>query len=121
MEPLKWKTRIAVLWMIQAVAFAATIFLALFGSETIKQISETQVGEGTKVLLSVFFLIPCIMAWISLTLKGSANRWASFILGILYAVIKLIVLIEGFAEGGPSGCVGRNLWPDFCRSAGGYP
>jgi hypothetical protein len=34
------KTRIAVLWMIQAVAFAATIFLALFGLETIKNFEK---------------------------------------------------------------------------------
>jgi hypothetical protein len=39
------------------------------------------------------------MAWLSLTLKASTNRWISFILGILFAIYLIIALIIQPLEG----------------------
>ena len=58
MELLKWKTRIALLWIIQAVAFAATLLLALLGSDATKQILQTQFHDIARVEVSVFFSSP---------------------------------------------------------------
>jgi hypothetical protein len=102
MELLRWKTRIAVLWIIQAAAFAATLLLALLGSEATKKLLETQFHDIARFEVSVLFLIPCIMAWFCVTLKDSANRWLSFVLGIFFVVIKLVVLSGVLAgEGRP--------------------
>jgi len=37
-------------------------------------------------------LVPLIMAFLSLTLKNSTNRWANIIVGIIFAVIPLVAL-----------------------------
>jgi hypothetical protein len=56
-------------------------------------------SEQDRWQVTIFFFIPCIMAWLSMILKSTANRWLSFVLGILYALIKLSnsigILIQG--------------------------
>ena len=106
MELLRWKAKISVLWIIQAVAFAAVLFLYLIEGQL-----ETVVGEGDRFLVTVFFFIPCIMAWFALVLKDSANRWISFVVGILYAVIKLLTSISAiFTEGTSSVWIFNEIW-----------
>jgi hypothetical protein len=89
MELLRWKTTIAVLWIIQAVNVVA---VALYGF-------WSQPGESRFGITAVL-LIPCLLAWLSVILKGSANRWISFIFGILTALAKLRYLIAGLAPAG---------------------
>jgi len=45
------------------------------------------------VFLAIIFLIPPIMAFLSLTLKDSINRWANIILGIVFVVLPPIGII----------------------------
>ena len=92
MEPLRRKAIISVLWIIQAVNFAATLLLALLGSEATKRLLETQFHDIARFEVTVLFLVPCIMAWICLILKDSVNRYLSLILGILFAALKLMSL-----------------------------
>jgi hypothetical protein len=87
MELLRWKSRMAVLWIIQAIAFAAVLLFALTEPEATRQGLHTQ---STIFVVSVIFFIACIMAWFCFTLKESVNRWLSFVLGILFAAAKLI-------------------------------
>jgi hypothetical protein len=87
MELLKWKTTLAVLWIIQAVNFAAVVFYGFF-----EQANESKFG------ITLYLFIPCLIAWLSIALKGSVNRWLSFILGILTAAVKLRHLIVGFGS-----------------------
>jgi hypothetical protein len=109
MELLRWKTRIAVLWIIQAVAFAATLLLALLGSEATRQILQNQFHDIARVEVSVFFFIPCLMAWLCLALRDSANRWLSFVLGIVFAVLKLLSLSGVLAgEGRPIASIAKS-------------
>ena len=92
MELLRWKTRIAVLWIILAVCFSAYLFLRFMEPGIIEGIisgqfgkSQSQINEGFLFYLAIFWFIPFIMAFLSLTLKGSSNRWTNFALGVLVA------------------------------------
>jgi len=58
-------------------------------------------NQTTPELLLVFaiiFLIPLVMAFLSLTLKDSTNRWANIIVGISVTVFVLIDSSEHIAE-----------------------
>ena len=90
MELLRWKTRMALLWLIQAVAFAALLLLALLGTEATKKIMETQFHAVPRLEVAVFFFLPCLMAWLCLTLRDSIIRRLSFIFGVLLTVLKLV-------------------------------
>jgi hypothetical protein len=89
MELMRWRTTIAVLWIIQVVNFAAVVFYGFY-----EQSGESKVG------ITMFLLIPCLLALLSLTLKASVNHWLSFIFGILCALVKLRHLIRGLDPAG---------------------
>ena len=62
------------------------------------QFGSSQISEGFLFYLAIFWFIPLILAFLSLTLKDSANRWTNFVLGILWAiglVYGLIILSVG--------------------------
>lgn len=91
MEILTLKVRIAVLWLVSAVMLSATMLLALMGPGTIEQIMTGEV-EGVQlttamlVFMALLWLIPLAMAFFSVTLRDSANRWTNVVLGLLFAV-----------------------------------
>jgi uncharacterized membrane protein YecN with MAPEG domain len=60
---------------------------------------SVQINEGLRFYLAIFWWIPFIMAFLSLTLKDSANRWTNFVLGILFAVLCLIDFIQSAIKG----------------------
>ena len=104
MELLRCKTRIAVLWLIQAIGMSAAMILFFMEPGFLEDIMAREVlgmeiGEGVMFWLAIFWFIPWIMAWLSLTLKASTNRWISFVFGILFAIYLIIGLIAQSAEG----------------------
>jgi len=100
MEILRWKTRIAVLWVFMAVAMSAHALLAALDCpEMQKMISgEVTLGPGMLLFMSLFWLVPLWLAFVSMTLKGSSNRWVNFILGIVFTLLNIFHLIEHLAE-----------------------
>lgn len=76
------------------VNYSAYLFLSLLEAGGIKELLQTQVNEGGGSLIAVAYFIPFIMAWLSLTLKDSANRWTNLVLGILFAVLFILALIQ---------------------------
>jgi len=48
---------------------------------------------------AIFWLIPLTMAFLSLTLKDSANRWANIIVGIVWAAIGILDLGDTLNRG----------------------
>jgi hypothetical protein len=92
-----WKIKISVLWLFSAVAFLAHQILALLEPGVIAGIIAGEV-EGMKIgpelilLFAILFLVPLIMAFLSLTLKDSINRWANIIVGAVFAALFIGVI-----------------------------
>ena len=99
-----WKIKISVLWLFPLVAFLASAVLMFLEPGVLDQIIAGEV-EGVKLgseLLLVGAVIdvlgPLAMSFLSLTLKGSINRWANILVGMLYAVLEFITLLEQLAN-----------------------
>ena len=57
------------------------------------ELDGVPISEGYLLVLALFWLIPFTMAFLSLTLKDSANRWANIIVGIAWAGLHILALI----------------------------
>ena len=107
-----WKIRIAVLWLFPLMAFLASAVLLFMEPAVLAELLEEGTIEGKQVgpelLLAgaaIDILVPLVMAFLSLTLKGSINRWLNIIVGGIYAVLESITLLEELTAGTPSGYV----------------
>ena len=98
MERLTWKVRISVLWLFMAVAMSAHSILAFMDPAAMEELGEMQMSAGMFVFMALFWLIPLIMAFLSLILTDSANRWANIVLGIVFTVLNIWHLIMHLAE-----------------------
>ena len=94
MERLAWKIRISVLWLFMAVAMSAHSVLAFMERDVVEEMWETQMGAGMLVFMALFWLVPLIMAALTLTLEDSANRWANIVLGIIFTLLNIWHLVE---------------------------
>ena len=99
MELLRWKARLSVLWVFMAVGMSAFMFLYFMMPGTIEEVMAgkmegMQLSEGMMVGYALYWLIPLIMAVLSLTLSGSANRWLNFVLGIIFAIWFILGIFE---------------------------
>jgi len=106
MEVLAWKVRISVLWLFCAVAMSASMVLSLMDPGVIEgvmagEMEAWQISAGLLLFVSLFWLIPLVMAFLSLTLKDAANRWANIILGIVFAVFTIVNVIAHTMKGEP--------------------
>ena len=99
-----WKIKISVLWLFYAVAFLAVMSLGSLEPGVLQEFLDTgeiggmKVGPELLLLFAILLLVPLIMAFLSLTLKDSTNRWANIIVGIVFTVFQLVALIETLAE-----------------------
>jgi hypothetical protein len=89
-----WKIKIAVLWLVFAVA---SIWIPLiehhipgFVEEAVAQVTP----ESVLMLVIIAMIIP-VMALLSLTLKDSINRLLNIIVGIVFAVLMPIGVVGG--------------------------
>ena len=105
------RIKISVLWLFPLMAFLASAVLMFLEPGVLEQIMAGEVeGKklGTELLLAgaiIDILGPLTMAFLSLTLKGSINRWLNIIVGGIYAVLESITLLEELTAGTPSGYV----------------
>ena len=94
------KVRLSVLWLFTAIYTVVGVVLSIMEPGVLQHLIETGELNGTKLgpevllVLAVFFLIPLIMAFLSVTLKDKANRWANVIAGIAFIVIASPDLIK---------------------------
>jgi len=90
-----WKIKVSVLWLFAEVSGLASAFLGIFEPDLLQQFLTTGEIEGMKMgpevllLFAVILLVPLVMAFLSLTLKDSMNRWANIIVGIVWLVLGL--------------------------------
>jgi hypothetical protein len=95
-----WKIKISVLWLFYIVAFLAVMTLGIMEPGVLNQFLETgeiggmKIGQELLLFFAVMMLVPLGMAFLSLTLKDSTNRWANVIVGIVYVGFQLFALAE---------------------------
>ncbi len=94
-----WKIKISVLWLFGAVAFLAHQILVLMEPGIIAQLMAG-VAEGQKIgpelmlIFAILMLVPLVMAFLSLTLKDSMNRWANIIVGAVFAALWFVGVVD---------------------------
>ena len=98
MVDLALKIKLAVLWIFTAFTMLANTMLYFLVPGIIDEIRGGEIvgmQAGPELLLTMavmYFLVPLVMAVLSLTLKDKANRWANIILGIFYVCFILFEL-----------------------------
>jgi hypothetical protein len=98
-----WRIKISVLWLFWTVAFLVSLVSALFDPGAMAQITAgeiagLQVTPELILLTTIMMLVPLVMAFLSLTLKDSINRWANVVLGVTYTGICLFDWLGSLAE-----------------------
>jgi hypothetical protein len=106
MELLRWKTRIAVLWVLMAVAMSAHSIMAFMEPGMIEEIMSGKIEgavltPGMLIFMALFWLVPLWLAFVTMTLKNSPNRWVNFVLGIIFTVLNIWHFIEHLAPPSP--------------------
>ena len=95
------------LWLFKEGAFLASMMFSSFEPGVLKEfldhgtIGGMTIGPEFLLLGAIISLVPLIMAFLTLTLKDSTNRWTNIIVGTVSTVLPLIDL--GEALGKPSG------------------
>ena len=60
--------------------------------EMISGVTDVPVTNELILVMSIIFMVPIFMSFLSLTLKDKANRWANRSIGIFFAAFDLIFL-----------------------------
>ena len=91
METLRWKTRIAVLWILAAVAMSAHAILINGDPASMKNVAEWAVtaSRGDWVFSALFWLVPLWMAFVTVTMKDSVNRWVNFVVAVIFTILNI--------------------------------
>jgi hypothetical protein len=95
----EWKIKISVLWLFAAVAFLAHQMLVLIEPGIIAQLMAGE-AEGQKIgpelilFFAILMLVPLVMAFLSLTLKDSMNRWVNIIVGAVFAALWFVGVVD---------------------------
>ena len=98
-----WKIKISVLWLFYTMAFLTVMSLGSLEPGVLENFILTGEIGGTKItpellfIFAILILVPLIMAFLSLTLKDAANRWANIIVGIVYTAFQVMALAETVA------------------------
>jgi len=101
MEKLAWKIRITILWVYVSIAYTAYCILDtarpnVAEGMTLGGVYEGfLITEGLLIFFTLFWLISLTMAFLSLILKDSANRWANIILSIVWGALWVMDIVEG--------------------------
>jgi hypothetical protein len=75
LDNLILKVRISVLWIFMAVALSAENALFLMGPAAMEEIEAMAMGLEMLFFMSLFWWIPLVMAFLSVTLKARIHRY----------------------------------------------
>jgi hypothetical protein len=91
METLRWKARIVVLWLIAAEAFSAHMIMVTIDPVSMKIMLDwgATINAAGWLFAAIYWLIPFWMAFVTIAVKGSSNRWANFVLGIIGTLLGI--------------------------------
>jgi len=88
MEILTLKIRISMLWIFMAVLMSASMIIYLWGPGVLEEIMAGEmegmkISTGFSLFMALFWLIPLVMAFLSVTLRGLANYRTNLTLGTI--------------------------------------
>ena len=91
------------LWLFTEAALLTLLIVGLMEPGILEQVMAGEVlgmkiGPELLLILTIELLVPLVMAFLSLTLKDSINRWANIILGIVFVGLELLSLVEELAN-----------------------
>jgi hypothetical protein len=91
MDTLNWKIKIVVLWFIAAEANSAHMIMVTIDPVSMKKMLEwgATINSAGWLFGAIYWLIPLWLAFITITVKGSFNRWANFVLGIIGTLLTI--------------------------------
>ena len=100
MENTLFKIRLSILWIFIAVAgYRCTSF---WDEGIIDRIIAGELTEymtaGMLLFVAVFWLIPFLMAFLTVTLKDKPNRYGNIIVGVVFVVLNLYHFVEHAME-----------------------
>jgi len=98
MEKLAYRIKISVLWIFMAVAMSAHSIFAFMDPNAVEHMKEMQIGPMMFLFMALFWILPLIMAFLSIILKDTACRWANIILGLLFTVFNLFHFFEHLVQ-----------------------
>lgn len=83
------------MWLFKILADAIPAILALLEPGVIDQIRGGELYGMALVpealfVIAVMLLVPLVMAFLTLVLEGTMNRWANIIVGIVFAAIGIL-------------------------------
>jgi len=94
------KIKLAVLWLFVAVSMSAVVSVMFMVPGVIdevrgEEIAGMKIGHELLLVMAItYYLVPLVMAVLSVTLKDSTNRRVNIIVGIVYTGYILIELIS---------------------------
>jgi hypothetical protein len=105
MEILALKMKMSVLWIFKDLAALAFLIIMLMEEGVLVGIMAgemlgMQIGPEVLLVGAIESWVPLVMAFLSLTLKDSINRWANIIVGIVYTALSLISLVDALSAHG---------------------
>ena len=91
MDELVWKIRISVLWLIMGAGFSGSMILQMFVPGFINniiagEIMGMEISTVILIVMSLFWIVILSMAFLTLILKDTVNRYTNAILGIFFII-----------------------------------
>ncbi|MEN8234869.1 MAG: DUF6326 family protein [Actinomycetota bacterium] len=98
MELLAWRVRIAVLWIVIAVSMSAHMLLEVLLPGTLGdllegRIEDAEIAAWMVVMFALFWLVPLVMAFVTLVLRDRPNRYANAGVGVIVTAMWVWGLI----------------------------
>ena len=89
------KIKLAVLWIFNAVAMSAYFIVGLMLSGAIEGVIAGDllglpIDETSLLMIALLLIIPLTMAFLSLILRDSINRWANIIVAIGWIIVGIM-------------------------------
>ncbi len=101
MKILNLKIRILVLWVFMAASITAEVALYLYEKGQIANILSGEAGitSGNLILWTSRWLIPFILALLTVSLCDKANRMTNLVLGAIFTVFNIFQFVMRLATG----------------------
>lgn len=101
MKILSLKLRIMVLWIFMAASITAEVSLYLYHKGQIEGIISGEAGitSANLVLWTIRWLIPFVLALLTISLADKASRILNIVFGVIIVVFNIFQFVMRFATG----------------------